>query len=518
MNIKPILKILKFKASAFLLLFFVSALIIGTHFLSNAQSIDDNIVITSNNIAITTDTPFTPPTPYNEGSIIFSECKLSNYKAEDPTLFLTGCVKGILQFLIITAVIVALINLVVAGLRATASGNNKEFSNIKTILQNLVIGLLLITGGWFAVGLLNPAASNFNLLNNIKPINYSRFNNDLLKNAVFTYDQAANGGTNNNTNTKTEEQKRLEALQKEIDKCIADGKPAADCDKIKDLKNLVAEIAKTTNQLLEKYIRTPITAARPNIVGANSPEIGTIKDNIQAIKDKIANEVNNTVCKDAKDLVKTDCNNSISSVNKELDDWKYLLDWIPANQGKTIKTTDTDGIYGRFQATCSNKNRGAYSDTTLTAYPSQYTFCDETGKIAFTAFNNRIGFDTRTNNDNKSAYTQTAVSGDSLYDIYMHRNDPTIPPLQNPRIQATAAVRAIKDQCSQIATIFFHTSPELVSIGQNEKTSSIETNPCIDYTNLHLYLNNQDLYKELTAIGYSQAFVSSFNYTAPTPK
>ena len=163
---------------------FVLATIIGVSVINSNPKIANNIISVS--LVTTSKAAETVPTPYNDSGIIFDGCRLSKYESSGgPSNFFSACVKSILLTVIIIGVIVALIRLVVSGLAmvAPAGSTSAAYANLKNTITNLIIGLLLITGGWFAIDLINPAGKNAKLLEGLVKIDYSKidYKANLLK-------------------------------------------------------------------------------------------------------------------------------------------------------------------------------------------------------------------------------------------------------------------------------------------------------------------------------------------------
>jgi hypothetical protein len=112
----------------------------------------------------------------DESNTILSGCKLSvlsTSPSQDITpgakqKFISGCIQSIIRFVIVIASLAAILRIAVSGVALLdPSGGLKGSKGVNSAksIQNLIIGLFLLTVGWNLVGILNATFNNADFLN-----------------------------------------------------------------------------------------------------------------------------------------------------------------------------------------------------------------------------------------------------------------------------------------------------------------------------------------------------------------
>lgn len=109
--------------------------------------------------------PKVPPKPVDESNIIFGSCKLSilsgELNQEKKQKFLVGCVQEIIRFVVIISLLIAILHTAAKGLEGMNPQGGFKAGKSK-VIENIVIGIFLLTTTWYILPILNNSALNTN--------------------------------------------------------------------------------------------------------------------------------------------------------------------------------------------------------------------------------------------------------------------------------------------------------------------------------------------------------------------
>ncbi len=109
--------------------------------------------------------------PVDQSNIIIPGCSLSILESKigvsvsQKDKFLSGCIQGVLRFIIVISVLAAVLKIAASGLVSMTPMKMGSVENPASVVSNLIVGLFLLLVGWNLVPTLNASFNNQNYLN-----------------------------------------------------------------------------------------------------------------------------------------------------------------------------------------------------------------------------------------------------------------------------------------------------------------------------------------------------------------
>ena len=107
----------------------------------------------------------------DESNVVIPACRLSNATnstgvvvADKHREWFKNCIQGIIQFIIVLAVLVTILKLAFDGVNMLDPTSYKDKINSRQQITNLVIGLFLLLIGWNLIPIMNLSLGNVNFL------------------------------------------------------------------------------------------------------------------------------------------------------------------------------------------------------------------------------------------------------------------------------------------------------------------------------------------------------------------